>query len=47
MKAQTVPDARGLDPAIHALNLHDKNVDARVKPGHDDVWDRRQSLIHP
>jgi hypothetical protein len=27
----------GLDPAIHAfLSTHTKNVDTRVKPGHDD-----------
>jgi hypothetical protein len=25
----------GLDPAIHALPLGSKNVDARDKPGHD------------
>jgi hypothetical protein len=28
----------GLDPGIHALpNLSKKDVDGRVKPGHDDV----------
>jgi len=27
----------GLDPAIHALLRCSKNVDARVKPGHDGV----------
>jgi len=26
----------GLDPAIHALLRSWKDVDARVKPGHDD-----------
>ena len=30
MKAQNVPDTRGLDPAIH----HTKKMDARVKPAH-------------
>jgi hypothetical protein len=29
MKAQTVPDTRGLDPAIHLLV---KKMDPRVKP---------------
>jgi len=30
----------GLDPAIHVLHLvAKKDVDARVKPGHDDVRD--------
>jgi hypothetical protein len=27
----------GLDPAIHVLKRGTKNVDARDKPGHDDV----------
>jgi hypothetical protein len=27
----------GLVPAIHALTHGTKDVDARVKPGHDDV----------
>jgi hypothetical protein len=27
----------GLDPAIHALPRGPKNVDARDKPGHDDL----------
>ncbi|PPQ15657.1 hypothetical protein CV770_30195 [Bradyrhizobium sp. AC87j1] len=27
----------GLDPAIHDLLLASKNVDARDKPGHDDL----------
>jgi len=27
----------GLDPAIHALPRNTKNVDARDKPGHDDL----------
>ncbi|TFV39789.1 hypothetical protein E4K65_39425 [Bradyrhizobium niftali] len=27
----------GLDPAIHALQHRTKNVDARDKPGHDDL----------
>ena len=26
----------GLDPATHAVPEHAKDVDARVKPGHDD-----------
>jgi hypothetical protein len=26
----------GLDPAIHALLVTQKDVDARVKPAHDD-----------
>jgi hypothetical protein len=26
----------GLDPAIHALKAVKKDVDARVKPGHDE-----------
>ena len=30
----------GLDPAIHALPLGTKNVDARDKPGHD-AWIER------
>jgi hypothetical protein len=30
----------GLVPAIHVfLTCGDKDVDARDKPGHDDVWD--------
>ncbi|PMZ77644.1 hypothetical protein C1X94_30810, partial [Pseudomonas sp. FW306-02-H05-AB] len=29
----------GLDPAIHALPLRPKNVDARDKPGHDEIED--------
>jgi hypothetical protein len=28
----------GLVPAIHVLALLRKNVDARDKPGHDDLW---------
>jgi hypothetical protein len=36
MKAQTVPDARGLDPGIHVLlSRSAKGVDGRDKPGHD------------
>jgi hypothetical protein len=33
----------GLDPAIHALTVAKKDVDARVKPGHDEreFWVRR------
>ncbi|QOZ06750.1 hypothetical protein XH96_03855 [Bradyrhizobium sp. CCBAU 51765] len=27
----------GLDPAIHAFSRSTKNVDARDKPGHDDL----------
>jgi len=27
----------GLVPAIHDLSCHPKNVDARDKPGHDDL----------
>jgi hypothetical protein len=27
----------GLVPAIHVLSWRDRRVDARVKPGHDDV----------
>ncbi|WP_196236085.1 ABC transporter [Bradyrhizobium japonicum] len=27
----------GLDPAIHVFPHGAKNVDARVKPGHDDL----------
>ena len=27
----------GLGPAIHALMLGEKDVDARAKPGHDDA----------
>ena len=30
----------GLDPAIHALLGSAKNVDARDKPGHDDLFRR-------
>jgi hypothetical protein len=26
----------GLDPAIYDLTVSEKDVDARVKPGHDD-----------
>jgi len=29
----------GLDPAIHALLSCQKDVDARVKPAHDDLLD--------
>jgi hypothetical protein len=28
----------GLDPAIHVLAVRLKDVDARVKPGHDGTW---------
>jgi hypothetical protein len=28
----------GLDPAIHDFLARSKNVDARVKPGHDGNW---------
>ena len=36
MKAQTVPDTRGLVPAIHVLAAPRKqDVDARHKAGHD------------
>ncbi len=40
MKAQTVPDTRGLVPGIHVfLSLGEKDVDGRDKPGHDDrAW---------
>jgi hypothetical protein len=31
----------GLVPAIHALLLRTKNVDARDKPGHDDLNEDR------
>jgi hypothetical protein len=32
----------GLVPAIYVLNvIGKKDVDARDKPGHDEVWDRR------
>jgi len=27
----------GLDPAIHVSPRRSKDVDARVKPGHDDI----------
>jgi hypothetical protein len=27
----------GLDPAIHVLRRDQKNVDARVKPAHDEL----------
>jgi hypothetical protein len=27
----------GLDPAIHVLAANKKDVDARVKPGHDEI----------
>jgi hypothetical protein len=40
MKAQTVPDTRGLDPAIHLLRKDRFCEDARdkpwVKPAHDE-----------
>jgi hypothetical protein len=35
----------GLDPAIHALTRGTKNVDARDKPGHDDVCQVRSVTI--
>ena len=35
----------GLVPAIHASPHGTKNVDARDKPGHDDLYTREQS--HP
>jgi hypothetical protein len=35
MNAQTMPDTRGLVPAIHVL-LRGQDVDARHKAGHDD-----------
>ncbi|SEM97275.1 hypothetical protein SAMN05443254_10580 [Bradyrhizobium sp. OK095] len=28
----------GLVPAIHDLTRGSKNVDARDKPGHDEIW---------
>jgi hypothetical protein len=28
----------GLDPAIHVFGLREQDVDARVKPGHDEGW---------
>jgi hypothetical protein len=37
----------GLDPAIHALCLRDKDVDARVKPGHDGLFHHLTSLNSP
>ena len=35
MKAQTVPDTRGLVPAIHVFACGTKDVDGRDKRGHD------------
>ena len=36
MKAQTVPDSRGLDPGIHQKRIFRfKGMDCRVKPGND------------
>ncbi|HEX7923276.1 MAG TPA: hypothetical protein VF583_20130 [Bradyrhizobium sp.] len=32
-----LPVMAGLVPAIHDLTLGTEDVDARVKPGHDDV----------
>ncbi|WP_315805066.1 hypothetical protein, partial [Bradyrhizobium sp. SZCCHNS3002] len=33
------PDSRGLDPAIHVFGTAAwTGVDARDKPGHDDLW---------
>jgi hypothetical protein len=29
----------GLDPAIHAFLAAAKNVDARHKAGHDELWE--------
>jgi len=29
---------RGLDPRIHAVPAAQLLVDARVEPGHDEVW---------
>jgi hypothetical protein len=29
----------GLDPAIHVLGNEKKGVDARVKPGHDELME--------
>jgi len=42
MKAQTVPDARGLVPTIHVLLTPpgSEDVDARDERGHDDSWRR-------
>ena len=37
MKAQTVPDSRGLVPAIHVLPQTKKDADARDEPGHDEL----------
>jgi hypothetical protein len=31
----------GLVPAIHALTANKKDVDARVKPGHDEMRELR------
>jgi hypothetical protein len=32
----------GLDPGIHVLSAAQKNVDGRVKPGHDDRKETRR-----
>ncbi|MGJ5071220.1 hypothetical protein, partial [Bradyrhizobium oligotrophicum] len=37
MSSLSEPDSRGLDPAIHVVRHAEKDVDARDKPGHDDV----------
>jgi hypothetical protein len=36
----------GLDPAIHVFLRRSKNVDARVKPGHDEWKKARRALTY-
>jgi hypothetical protein len=40
-RPETVDVMAGLVPAIHALLLRTKNVDARDKPGHDGLNEGR------
>jgi len=37
----------GLDPAIHAHPQLQQDVDARDKPGHDELWDEQGEPMRP